>query len=139
MWSSVNRVPRIRPAGFIHNYFPSNMRILKFNPIGFFLGRTNNPIIRNDIENVFGGASSHALNVGERTSGAWLVSAVSVTSVFLWWGASASCSSWPGFGCGCCLFGGFGCFLASLSQSAAAGGHVPGGGTGDGVCAGSEY
>ena len=41
------------------------MRVLKFNPIGFFLGRTNNPIIRNDIENIFGGASSHALNVGE--------------------------------------------------------------------------
>ena len=30
------------------------MRVLKFNPIGFFLGCTNNPIIRNDIENIFG-------------------------------------------------------------------------------------
>gem|GEM_PF-5317943 len=86
----MNRVPRVRPAGFIHNYFPSNMRVLKFNPIGFFLGCTNNPIIRNDIENIFGGASSHALNVGERTSGAWL-SAATVSSVSLWWGASTAC------------------------------------------------
>ena len=114
------------------------MRVLKFNPIGFFLGRTNNPIIRNDIENIFGGASSHALNVGERTSGAWLSAAI-VSSVSLWWGASTACSSWPGLGSGCCVFGGLGGLSASLSHGGAVGGHVCGGGAGDGVAAGPEH
>ena len=37
-----------------------------------------------------------------------------------------------------CVFGGLGGLSASLSQGGAAGGHVPGGGAGDGVGAGPE-
>ena len=36
------------------------------------------------------------------------------------------------------MFGGLGCLLSSLSQGGAAGGHVPGGGAGDGMGASPE-